>query len=99
MRRIAVSARADWKARVEPQGLLWHSDDGHETWNEHAAYLLSPAEVQKLCQTARELAEIYHQAAEHVVKNNLWSLLGLLNDEDELLTLALQRGERSVTGL
>jgi len=98
MRRIAVCARADWKARVEQQGLLWHSDDGHETWNEHAAYLLSPAEAQKLCQAARELAKIYDHAAEHIVKNNLWSLIGLQSPEAELLASSWERGEWSLHG-
>ena len=98
MKRILVAARADWKARVEQQGLHWHSEDGHETWNEQAAYLLSPAEVEKLCQAARELAQMYHQAAKHVVRNNLWPLLGLQNYEAELLASSWERGEWALHG-
>ena len=92
-------ARADWKARVEQQGLLWHTDDdGRETWNEQAAYLLSPAEVQRLCQAASELAEMYHEAAEHVVKKNLWPLIGLQNHESELIASSWKRREWSLHG-
>ena len=98
MKRISVSARADWKARVEEQGLLWHSEDGHETWNEQAAYLLSAAEVQKLCQAARELAEIYDRVAEHIVKNKLWPLIGLRKQETQLLASSWRRGEWSLHG-
>src|SRR5258707_2886633 len=98
MKRILVSARADWKARVEQQGLLWYSEDGHETWNEQVAYLLSQAEVQKLCQAARELAEMYGQAAQHVVKRNLWPLLGLQNQEAKLLASSWERDEWSLHG-
>jgi glutathionylspermidine synthase len=98
MRRVLVAGRADWKPRVEEQGLLWHSEDGHETWNEHAAYLLRPAEVEKLCRAARELAEFYHQATEHVVRNRLWSLIGLQNHEAQLLTSSWKRGEWSLHG-
>jgi glutathionylspermidine synthase len=98
MRRISVAPRADWKPLVEQQGLLWHSEDGHETWNEHAAYLLSPAEVQELCQATRELVDIYHRAAEHVVANSLWSLIGLQIHEAELLASSWRRGEWSLHG-
>ncbi|MEP6671693.1 MAG: glutathionylspermidine synthase family protein [Chthoniobacter sp.] len=93
-----MAARADWPARVEQQGLLWHSEDGDETWNERAAYLLSPAEVEKLCRTARELAGLYHQATEHIVENNLWSAVGLQNHEAELLASSWRRGEWSLQG-
>src|SRR6516225_6400952 len=99
MKRISMVARADWKARVEQQGLLWHTDDdGRETWNEQAAYLLSPAEVQRLCQAASELAEMYHEAAEHVVKKNLWPLIGLQNHESELIASSWKRREWSLHG-
>src|SRR3954470_20962477 len=98
MKRIAVAARADWKSRVEQQGLLWHSDDGHETWNEHAAYVLTTAEVQKLCQAASDLAELFHRAADHVIKNNLWPLLGLQSHEADLLASSWERRESSLHG-
>lgn len=98
MKRISVAARAGWKERVEQQGLLWHTDDGHQTWNEYAAYLLSPTEVQRLCQAASELAQIYHEAAEHVVKRNLWPLIGLRNHEAELLACSWERREWSLLG-
>jgi glutathionylspermidine synthase len=98
MKRVLLSSRADWKSRVEGQGLLWHSDDGHENWNERAAYLVSPAEVQQLCRTASEVAEIYHQAAEHVVKNSLWPSIGLQEQEAELLASSWERDEWSLHG-
>ena len=98
MKRISVAGRADWKPRVEQQGLLWHSDDGHETWNEHSAYLLSQAEVQELCLAARELAEMYHRAASHVVKESLWRLIGLREHEAQLLASSWERHEWSLLG-
>jgi glutathionylspermidine synthase len=98
MKRVKVAGRTDWKKRVEQQGLLWHSDDGHETWNENTAYLLSPGEVQRLCHAARELAQLYHQATNHVVAANLWPLIGLKNDETELIASSWQRREWSLLG-
>ena len=99
MKRIPVPARAGWKARVEQEGLLWHTDDdGNETWNEQGAYLLSTAEVQRLCQAAGELARMFHQAAGHVIKKNLWPLIGLQNHEADLLASSWERGEWSLHG-
>jgi glutathionylspermidine synthase len=41
---------------------------------------------------------MYHQAAQHVVRNNLWSLMGLQNYEAELLAASWERGEWSLHG-
>src|SRR5579859_6907956 len=99
MKRISVPPRPDWKARVEQHGLLWHTDDdGLETWNEQSAYLLSPAEVERLCRAAGELARIYHQAAAHIVKTDLWPLIGLQKHETELLASSWQRREWALHG-
>lgn len=98
MKRITVAGRADWQTRVEQQGLLWHSEGGYETWKEHAAYLLSPTEVQKLHKAAAELAVMCYEAARHVVENNLWSLIGLQKREVELLASSWERQEWSLHG-
>jgi glutathionylspermidine synthase len=98
MKRIQLSPRPDWQSLVEQQGLTWHSEGGQVTWNEQNAYLLSQSEVKKLCQTASELAQIYHQAAGHVVKNELWSLMGLQEHEAGLITASWEKGEWSLHG-
>lgn len=98
MKRVAVSARADWKARLEEQGMCWHSEDEEESWNEHAAYVLSSGEVDALCRAARELAELYHRAAKHIVENDLWSFVGLQPHEALLVAASWKRGEWSLQG-
>ena len=98
MKRIELTPRNDWQLRVERLGLVWHSENGRETWNERAAYLLSPAEVEKLYRAASKLAEIYHQAASHIVKNKLWSLLGLPEHEAEIIASSWEKREWSLHG-
>jgi glutathionylspermidine synthase len=98
MKRLSLPARSDWKSRVEKQGLVWHSDGGEEGWNEQAAYLLAPTEVKKLCDVAREIAELMQRAAEHIIKNKLWSLLGLEQHEAELVASSWKRREWSLHG-
>ena len=98
MKRIELTPRNDWQLRVERLGLVWHSENGRETWNERAAYLLSSAEVEKLYRAASKLAEIYHQAASHIVKNKLWSLLGLPEHEAEIIASSWEKREWSLHG-
>ena len=98
MKRLALPARDDWKSRVERQGLVWHADGGEEGWNEQAAYLLTPAEVKKLCDAAREIAELLQQAVQHVTEHKLWSLLGLQPHEAELIASSWERREWSLHG-
>jgi glutathionylspermidine synthase len=78
--------------------MCWHSEDGDESWNEHAAYLLTPGEVQALCRSARELAELYQRAAKHLVENGLWSSVGLQPHEAQLIASSWRRGEWSLQG-
>lgn len=99
MKRVAVAGRADWQARLEQQGMGWHSEDGDEpSWNENAAYLLSREEVDALCRAAREVSELYHRAAEHIVEKRLWSMMGLQDHEAQLLASSWRRGEWSLQG-
>ena len=98
MKRLSLSARANWKSRVEQQGLLWHSDGDAEGWSEEAAYLLHPTEIEKLCVAASEVTELLHRAAEHVTKHELWSVLGLQAHEAQLVASSWERDEWSLLG-
>ena len=98
MKRIQLSPRANLQALVEKQGLSWHSEGEQVIWNESAAYLLSQTEANSLCQTARELAQIYHQAAGHIVRHKLWSSIGLQESEAKIITASWERGEWSLHG-
>jgi glutathionylspermidine synthase len=79
-------------------GINWHSEDSKETWNEKAVYLINKTEVQRLCQAARELADIYDQAAAHIISKKLWSLIGLREHESRLITASWEKGEWSLHG-
>jgi glutathionylspermidine synthase len=98
MKRLTLPARADWKTRVEAQGLVWHSDGGEVGWNEQAAYLLEQAEVKKLCDAATEIMELMQRSAEYVVRNNLWAMLGLEQHEAQLVVSSWERREWSLHG-
>lgn len=98
MKRIEVAPRNGWQSIVEAQGLTWHSEGDHVTWNEQAVYQLSQHEAGKLYQCAREVAGIFQQAAAHIIKHGYWQLLGLKEHEAKLITTSWERGEWSLHG-
>ncbi|WP_168581210.1 glutathionylspermidine synthase family protein [Gephyromycinifex aptenodytis] len=68
MRRIPATARPDWRARVESQGLVFpvtETDDGAELpyWFEEAYYELTMAEVEELEAVTETLHEMCLAAA------------------------------------
>lgn len=47
MERVRVTPRADWRGLAEEAGYDFHtSEDGHEVWNEGAAYVFTLAQVE-----------------------------------------------------
>ena len=76
MRRCRVAPRADWRARVEAQGLLFHSVDGHY-WAEGSYYELSPSEIDAIERATGELHAMCIAAAEHVIATKRYAELGI----------------------
>jgi glutathionylspermidine synthase len=97
VKRCAVPGRADWCARLSAAGCTWHNEaDG--SWREDAAWVLTPAEISLLKQTATEVAELYRQAADHVLRRNLWARLGFSEETAGLLRCSLERAEPALLG-
>ncbi|MGE5181914.1 MAG: glutathionylspermidine synthase family protein [Acidobacteriota bacterium] len=78
MRRRTIAPREDWRARVERQGLVFHS--ARETgvyWGEDAYYELAPGEIDVLEAATRELHARCLDAVAHVVERRRYAELGL----------------------
>jgi glutathionylspermidine synthase len=78
MRRCAVAPRTDWRARVEQQGLVFHTT--RETgvyWGEGAYYEFTAAEIDSLEAAARELHARCLDAVAHVIEKQRYAELGL----------------------
>jgi glutathionylspermidine synthase len=65
MDRLRVRPRADYKHRVEAQGLSFHAREDY--WKEDACYRLTAAEVATLEAATSELHALYHAALERVI--------------------------------
>jgi glutathionylspermidine synthase len=56
MERLRTSVRPDWQAKVESQGLSWHTGaDGRAYWDESAYWRFSTAEVDRIEAATQEL--------------------------------------------
>lgn len=78
MRRASIEPRPDWRARIEAQGLVFHTS--RETgvyWGEGAYYAFSAAEADAIDAATRELHARCLEAVEHVVANRRYAELGI----------------------
>lgn len=78
MERRAVEPRADWRAVVESQGLIWHGADDGPYWDESAYYRFTSAEVDALEAAAEEAYRLFVEAGNAIVANrDMMDVLGI----------------------
>ena len=77
MRRLALTPRPDWRAKVEALGLVWHTANGAPYWNEAACYSFTPAEIDDLAQATRELYGLFVQAGDYIIERRLYGRFGI----------------------
>lgn len=73
MKRIAIRPRTGWTEKVEKMGLLWHSADGVEYWNESAYYQITPAEVRTFRQETEECYQLLLAAGQRIIDRKLYA--------------------------
>jgi glutathionylspermidine synthase len=54
MRRITIEPRADWQAKADAIGFVYHDTGGAPYWDESAAYVFSLAEIEERIEPAAE---------------------------------------------
>ncbi len=77
LRRLTISPRRDWQAKVEALGLLWHSTDSLGYWHEAACYAFDEAETERIAVASEDLHQMFLAAGEHVVRQNLFERFGI----------------------
>lgn len=78
MRRESNAPRADDRAIVERQGLVWHTArDGMPYWTEGAHYRLTSAEIVTLKAATAELYRLFLAAGQHVLDRDLLAQFGI----------------------
>ena len=67
MIRTAIDPRAHWQAKVEAEGLIWHTADDQPYWNEAAYYRFSAAQVAEIEAATGELYQLFLAAGQAIV--------------------------------
>jgi glutathionylspermidine synthase len=69
MERHAVAPRDDWRATVEAQGLIWHSEGDQAYWDESAYYSFSLAEVERIEAATEEVYRLFLEAGDKILSS------------------------------
>jgi glutathionylspermidine synthase len=80
MQRISLTPRPDWQAKVEQQGLTFHSPAvmaPQPYWDESAAYHFTAAEIDTLEAAGNELQTMCLAAAQHVIDRQRYAELNI----------------------
>jgi glutathionylspermidine synthase len=75
MERRVIQPRPDWKAKVESEGLHFHTIDGATYWDESACYRFTLSEIDRLEAATEELHGMCLEAVAHVIKYRLFGRL------------------------
>src|SRR5688500_3828332 len=76
MKRVHVSPRADWQARVASVGLAFHTGET-PYWHESACYELSLAQVEMIEAATNELHTLCLDAVDHVIRRDRFAELAI----------------------
>jgi len=98
LKRESITARPGWQDIVAAQGLIYHSIDGAELWNESACYRFSRAQIEQLAVAAERSHEMCMQAVEAVISEKLWDLVGIPERYRAMVTRSWQRREKHLYG-
>ncbi|NYD88998.1 glutathionylspermidine synthase family protein [Sphingomonas melonis] len=67
MIRTSLTPRADWQAKVEADGLIWHTADGRPYWDESVCYRFSATQIAEIESATAELYRLFLAAGEAIV--------------------------------
>jgi glutathionylspermidine synthase len=65
--RVDIEPRPGWQAKVEAEGLVWHTTDGQPYWNEAAYYRFSGAQIAEIETATAELYRLFIAAGQAIV--------------------------------
>jgi glutathionylspermidine synthase len=99
VKRHARVPRPDWRARVEAQGLVFHTAAKTGVyWGEDAYYEFSRRDVDAIERATRELHALCLQAVEHVIANRRYAELGITGFAIDLIERSWRERSPSLYG-
>ena len=97
MKRVTVTPRADWRARVESVGLAFHTGSA-SYWNESACYEFTLAQIETIECATNELHALCLAAVEHVIRNHRFAELAIPEAAVPLIRESWTNDQPSVYG-
>ncbi|MEI7985348.1 MAG: glutathionylspermidine synthase family protein [Armatimonadota bacterium] len=77
MRRNQIASRPDWRQKVEQAGLVFHTEDEKQYWNESAYYEFTSAEISEIEKATNECHRMCLEAVQHVIDTKSYAQFGL----------------------
>jgi len=96
MERIVSTPRPDYQAKLEAQGLSFHSWDAY--WKEDAYYSFTPQQIDVIEAATEELHVMCLEAASYVIRAGRLTELGVPQQHHKLVADSLSKGAFSLYG-
>jgi glutathionylspermidine synthase len=96
--RIPLTPRENWQTKVEELGMLYHTIDEEIYWDESACYRFTSAEIDTLDRVAVELNRLCIDAAERIIRDNLFGRLRIPEHIVPLIIHSWEMDDPSIYG-
>lgn len=98
MRRHSLTPRPDWRTRVAALGYEMDLNDAAPYWNESACWSFTQEQVETLDAAGTEVLSLLMRAADRVVSERLWPLLGVPPEQARVIEASWRRRDASLYG-
>lgn len=101
MRRTEMTPRPNWRARCDEVGFSFYdleSEGGRPYWNETAAYVFTPGEIEMIESVTQELFDRCMDAVEFVVRQGRYAEFGIPPQFHELVRASWDDDDPTVYG-
>jgi glutathionylspermidine synthase len=99
VKRRAIAAREDWRARVEAQGLVFHTSESTGVyWGEGTYYEFTAAEADAIAAATAELHSMCMAAVGRVIRDRRYAEVGLDSLSAQLVERSWNRRDPALYG-
>ncbi|WKL56726.1 glutathionylspermidine synthase family protein [Asticcacaulis sp. ZE23SCel15] len=98
MERCLISPRPHWQARVEAEGMLWHTTSDLPYWNEGVFYRFTAAEIETIHDATEACHRMALSAVGAIIAEDALPAYGYDADAIRLIEQSWLRDERDIYG-
>ncbi|HVT39189.1 MAG TPA: glutathionylspermidine synthase family protein [Gemmatimonadaceae bacterium] len=98
MERLTCEPRAGWRAKVELQGLTWHTPGGVPYWAEGTYYRFDSDAIDLIERVTNELHALSLQAVQHVIDKKRYAELHIPDAAIPLIEASWEKEPPSIYG-